>query len=159
MTDTSEKNRAAAPIAAQMARLFTKAVSDAIAPLDLAPAQFMVLRELWKLDGLTQSELARRLEVEQATMANTLKRMARDGLILRKPHPGDSRAQCVGLTDRARRLEKPAKAAVKQVNARAVAPLTRKEQKRFVELSRRVVAALKSDQAPRLTIETPASPT
>lgn len=149
MTETPDApvaGRAAGPIAAQMARLFARAMSDAIAPFHLAPAQYVVLRELWRLEGLTQSELARRLEVEQATMANTLKRMVRDGLIRREPHPDDSRAQCIRLTDRGRLLEKPAKAAVKRVNARAVAPLSRKEQKRFVDLSRRVVGALKSER-------------
>lgn len=147
MTETTAQrtspSRTASPLAAQMARLFAKATAQAIAPFDLAPAQFMVLRELWKADGLTQGELARRLEVEQATMANTLKRMDRDGLILREPHPSDSRAYRVRATSRGRLLEKPAKAAVKRVNALAFADLSRKERKRFVDLSRRVVGALK----------------
>ncbi len=64
-----------------------------IQPLGLAPAQLMVLLEHWDEDGLTQRDLMTRLGVEQATMANTLKRMERDGLILRRRCPQDRRAQ------------------------------------------------------------------
>ena len=46
--------------------------------------QFAVLLELWAGDGLTQKELVERLDVEQATMANTLARMVRDGLVERR---------------------------------------------------------------------------
>jgi len=48
------------------------------------PAQFLALSELWGDDGLTQRELAERLGVEQATMANTLARMERDRLVERR---------------------------------------------------------------------------
>ena len=130
-----------------MARLFSQAIGDAIAPLGLAPAQLMVLRELWKHDGLTQSQLARRLDVEQPTMANTLKRMARDGLVTREPHPGDSRASLVRATPHARSLETAAKAAAKSVTARAFVALTRKEQKRFLALSQSVIEALQAPVA------------
>ena len=78
-------------------------------------------------------------------MANTLKRMARDGLVRREPHPGDSRSHRIRVTPRAMLLEKPAKAAVKRVNARAFAGLSRKEQKRFVDMSRRIIGALKGE--------------
>lgn len=138
------KSRGTGQLVNRMARLLAQAFADAIAPLDLAPAQFVVLRELWRSDGLTQSQLAKKLDVEQATIANTLKRMARDGLITRVPHPGDSRAQLVRLTERARLLEAPAKAAAKNVNARAFGGLSRKEQRRFVEMTHRVISALTS---------------
>ena len=40
--------------------------------------------------------------MEQATIANTLARMERDGLIERRVHPRDKRAQQIFLTDKAR---------------------------------------------------------
>lgn len=49
-------------------------------------------------DGLTEAELVQRLDVEEATMANTLSRMERDGLIRRRPP--DGRSQTVDLADR-----------------------------------------------------------
>lgn len=75
------------------------------AALGFSPGQFPVLLELWQEDGLTQKQLLDKLEVEQATLANTLSRMERDGLIARTPHPSDKRAQIITLTELGRSLE------------------------------------------------------
>ena len=101
-----------------------QALAREIGPLGLAPGQFMVLLELWREEGLTQRDLVDRLDVEQATLANTLARMERDGLVRRKPHPVDGRAQSIHLTDRARRLEAPATKAADGINRRMLADLT-----------------------------------
>ena len=127
-----------------MARLFTQALTDALKPLGLAPAQFIVLIELWECSALTQRELMLRLDVEQATMGNTLKRMDRDGLIKREPHPSDNRAQLVRSTSRAAALEEPAKAASRRINAVATASLTRSEHETLKILTSKVIASLKA---------------
>ena len=115
-----DKNTSMGFVTNRLARLFAQRLSARIAPLGLAPAQFMTLLELWDGDGLTQAELTDRLDVEQATMANTLGRMERDGLIDRTPHPEDRRAQLVWLTDKSRALERPAKQAAQSVNTAAL---------------------------------------
>lgn len=118
-----EKNTSMGFVTNRLARLFAQHLHAKIAPMGLAPAQFMTLLELWDGDGLTQAELTERLDVEQATMANTLTRMERDGLIERTPHPEDRRAQLVWLTEKARSLEGPAKQAAQSVNKAALAGL------------------------------------
>jgi MarR family transcriptional regulator for hemolysin len=60
---------------------------------------------LWAEDGLTQKQLLERVDIEQATMANTLSRMARDELIERRPHPSDKRAQLIFLTPKAQAMK------------------------------------------------------
>ena len=101
--------------AAYLANLLAKAASRALqARADgsgFAPGQFPVLLELWSGDGLTQRELLDRLDIEQATMANTLSRMERDGLVSRRRHPKDKRAQLVFLTARGKALQETALAA------------------------------------------------
>ncbi|MCE8468244.1 MarR family transcriptional regulator, partial [Rhodovulum sulfidophilum] len=92
-----DKDDSAGYLANHMARLFAAALTRRIAPLGLMPGQFMVLLELWREDGLTQRDLVERLDVEQATIANTLNRMERDGLILREPDAADRRARRVRL--------------------------------------------------------------
>jgi len=136
-----EKFRSAGYLTNHLARLFAHALHGRIAPLGLAPAQFMTLLELWESDGLTQVELVSRLDVEQATMANTLTRMERDGLIRRAPHPDDRRARLVFLTDRARDLEGPAIEAAQAVNADMLEPLSPGERDVLVDLMARMVAA------------------
>ncbi|MGR3758604.1 MarR family winged helix-turn-helix transcriptional regulator [Roseobacteraceae bacterium NS-SX3] len=129
-------------LANHMARLFAAALQERIQPLGLAPAQFMVLLELWEQDGRTQSDLVGALSVEQATMANTLKRMERDGLIQRRPAPGDRRARLICLTGHARTLREQAMAAARGVNAAALAGLSEDERAQFLALMRRTIANL-----------------
>ena len=92
-------------LANHMARVFARALSRRIEPLGLAPGQFMVLLELWQKDGVSQKSIVQSLDVEQATIANTLARMERDGLILRRSHPADARAQTIHLTRKGRALQ------------------------------------------------------
>ena len=136
-----DKLRSAGYLTNHLARLFAHDLHARIAPLGLAPAQFMTLLELWEGDGLTQVELVSRLDVEQATMANTLTRMERDGLIRRTPHPDDRRARLVFLTDRARDIRLPAIEAARAVNAEMLGPLTADEQNVLVDLMGKMVSA------------------
>lgn len=139
---TMFKTGSAGYLANHVARLFARELAEAIRPLGLAPAQFMVLLELWREEGLTQKDLVRRLDVEQATMAATLSRMERDGLIERRPDQADGRARRIQLTSRARSLEGPALAAAKAVNARALAGFTEAEREALLSALRRIVGAL-----------------
>jgi len=143
MTEGFDKTRSAGFLANHMARLFATALADAVRPFGLAPAQFMTLIELWREDGLTQAELVARLDVEQATMAATLGRMVRDGLVTREPHPGDRRAHLIRLTDRARALEAPATAAAAAVNARALAGIAAEKRDELLDLMAKVINSLR----------------
>jgi len=129
-------------LANQMARLFAHALAEELTPLKLAPAQFMALLELWEREGLTQKDLVLRLDVEQATMASTLNRMERDGLILRRPHPEDSRAQLIFLTPQAKNLKEQATAAARKVNAVALKDLDQEEKECLIALMPRVIRSL-----------------
>ena len=137
-----DKNASAGYLANHMARLFAQRLHEQTRPLGIAPAQFVVLLELWTEDGLTQSDLVNRLAVEQATMANTLARMERDGLITREPHPTDKRASIAKLTDKARSLAGEATKAAQRVNERALQSVDAEEIDRFLRTSRQIISAL-----------------
>lgn len=137
-----EKQNSAGFLVNQMARLFARGLGQRIAPLGLLIGQFPVLLELWEKDGLTQKDLVKRLDLEQATLANTLARMERDGLIRRTRHPKDARSQQVWLTDRARALHDSACAAADAQNAQALASLNTAERAQFIALTRRIIAAM-----------------
>jgi DNA-binding MarR family transcriptional regulator len=136
------KTQSAGYLANHMARLFATGLQRRIQLLGLATAQFMVLLELWAQDGLTQRDLVQRVDVEQATMANTLRRMERDGLIERRPCEGDKRARIVCLTDRARGLQGAAILAAQAQNRAALAGLTVQEQDQLVDLMTQVIATM-----------------
>ena len=66
--------------------------------------QGIALRQLWREDGVTQSELAHNLHVAPATVTTALQRMERINLIERRPDERDQRVSRVFLTDRGRAL-------------------------------------------------------
>ena len=138
---TFEKLNSAGYLANHMARLFAHGLQERIKPLGLAPAQFMTLLELWTKDGVTQKELVQRLDVEQATMANTITRMQRDGWVERRAHPSDRRAQSIFLTAKARAIKDDAVKAAMQQNELAMSALSGDEQRQFLDFMRRVIAA------------------
>ncbi|WP_253262471.1 MULTISPECIES: MarR family winged helix-turn-helix transcriptional regulator [unclassified Roseobacter] len=126
-----------------MARLFARAIHARIKPLGLSPGNFPAMLELWARDGQTQSELVQRLDIEQATMANTLTRMERDGLITRTKDADDGRLQRIWLTERGKSLQNPATEAARSENARALQGLTAEEQDAFLALMRHVIQTLR----------------
>ncbi|SHJ37669.1 transcriptional regulator, MarR family [Malonomonas rubra DSM 5091] len=83
-------------------RLLMLQLNDQIKPEGVSQGQLPVLCCLHDLEGQTQAELCTRIQVEQPTMANTLRRMERDGLIRRIPCEQDKRQSRVYLTDRIR---------------------------------------------------------
>lgn len=84
-----------------------------------------------------------RLDVEQATMANTLSRMARDGLIRRSASKTDKRAKVITLTDRARNLQSAAQEQAQRQNRFAQSDLSDQEQQQLIALMQRVIATMK----------------
>ncbi len=138
---TFSKDQSAGYLVNHLARLFARGLSQRIKPLGLTTGTFPALLELWETDGLTQKQLVERLDIEQATMANTLARMERDGLILRKKDPTDGRVQRVWLTERARALHGPATEAAQAENASALASLNADEQAQFHALMQKILAA------------------
>jgi DNA-binding MarR family transcriptional regulator len=110
-----------------LARLLAHALRERIEPLGVVPGQFAQLLALYEQDGLTQAELCERVRIEQPTMANTLNRMQRDGLILRRPDPGDGRRARVHRTARADELRPALVHAAREVNEAATAGLTDRE--------------------------------
>jgi len=138
-----DKTRSAGTLTSEIARLYGSSLQRGLQPLGLSRAQFLALSELWLEDGLTQRDLTGRLGVEQATMANTLARMERDELVVRRPHPDDGRSQLIFLTDAARALEASAVAAAVDVNEIVLQGLPSAERELFLSMLGRVVAGMR----------------
>ena len=140
------KNDSAGFLVNHMARLFAKGLQDRITAFGITTGQFPILLELWEEDGLRQSELVARINVEQATVANTLNRMERDGLIKRTKHPSDARAQQITLTDKALAIKDRAYEAANTQNKLALSGLSKTEQETFLRISRQIIQAMKDKQ-------------
>jgi DNA-binding MarR family transcriptional regulator len=91
----------------QVAKAHRNVVSAALADLGLYLGQEILLMYLWKEDGLTQSELVERMEVEPPTVTKMLNRMEKCGLLHRCRDAKDARIYRVYLTDAGRALQEP----------------------------------------------------
>ena len=138
-----DKDDSAGYLANHLARLFERRLAEAIRPLGIVPGQFPILLELWRRDGQNQKMLVEAIDVEQATLANTLTRMERDGLIRREPDPNDQRSRLIRLTARAKRLEREATEAADAVNERALRELPAGQRQAFLATMRAMIANLK----------------
>lgn len=129
-------------LTAQADRLVRRRLAESLAPVGLTPAAFMVLVDLAGGQKRTQADLADRLGVEQPTMANTLARMERDGLISRTRRTGDGRIADIAATPEAEALYPAAVKIVQTVNEVATRGLTTDERLRFIGTLARVIENL-----------------
>lgn len=129
-------------LSGHLARLFSKRLAEAMKPLGIAPGQVPVLQALWDRDGQTQRQIVDLLGVEQATIANTLNRMERDGLIKREADKADKRSRRIHLTPKALALRNPAQAALDKVNTQAGRGLYSSDRDRFAALVTKVIGNL-----------------
>lgn len=130
-----------------LARLMERALRERIEPLGVVPGQFAQLLALYETDGLTQAELCARVQIEQPTMANTLARMERDGLVTRAPDPDDRRRALVLLTPKARDLEAELVSAAQAVNAVATHGLDEPDVASFMATLAAVIDNLQTTRA------------
>jgi MarR family transcriptional regulator for hemolysin len=127
------------------ARLFARALERRIIGSSSGPMP--VFFALQDGGALSQKELVQQAAVEQPTMAATLNRMERDGLIVRTPDPRDGRSSLVSLTPLGlERAEAAFKFAV-EVNAIANRALKPEERALFYDMMRRIIATLEKDGA------------
>ncbi|MFD6273193.1 MarR family winged helix-turn-helix transcriptional regulator [Nocardia asteroides] len=91
------------------------------------------------MDGVTQQQLCAKVRIDQSTMAHTLKRMERDGLVRRTPDPADGRRALIHLTERARRLRPELHAAAREVNDLATAGFPAEDGEAFLRLLRQAI--------------------
>lgn len=114
----------------------------ALEPLGLYVGQELILNELWKEEGITQSSLAERVGIDLSTMTKALQRMERAGFIERRADCDDNRTSRVHLTDFGRTLETGVCAAWASVEARALAGFNAEERMLLSALLARVAQNL-----------------
>ena len=132
-------------LTSRAARLFAQALTQAQQALHILPAQYRILLELWREDGLAQKDLIARLDIEQSTIGNTLNRMVKDGLISRQPHPQDGRSQSLSLTPYALKLKDQALRDARYVNEKALSGFSGEEREQFIALMHKMIEALKDE--------------
>ena len=123
-----------------------------LAPLDVQPGYLSLLHYLWQKDNVLQKDLTALLNIEQATLSNTLKRMERDGLILRIPHKQDKRRHAITLTDKGRSVQSPVQSAIDDLRAVTNKGLTINDRRYLKRIISQMSEQLEEDQDDTLLI-------
>lgn len=125
---------------AALARGIKARVDAALSQHGVRVGQEFVLRELWREDGLTPGELAKRIGVETPTVTRAVQRMEAAGLARREPDPEDARLVRVRLTERGRELEGVVPEVMRQVWDEALRGFSEDEKAQLWRLMERVRA-------------------
>lgn len=131
-----------------LARLLAQSLKARNGPDGILPGQYPIAVELLAQDGMSQRDLCEVVRIEQATMANTLKRMERDGLITRRQSAEDGRLATIHLTEAGARLTRAAVLNAAEVNGVALEGLDPAAQAALrdmlIDLTERLEADIKS---------------
>lgn len=125
------------------ARLFARRIERRLKPLGLSPAYLPVIFALGDGGALSQKDLVARAAVEQPTMAATLARMERDGLLRKEADPRDRRSVLYTLNDEAKDIVAGVRGAAMASNEEALEAFTPDERVQYLALMTRMVTRLR----------------
>lgn len=133
-----------AHLISRASRLFVRIGDSRLAALGVSTGQLPILTALRDGKRLPQKELARLARIEQPTMARTLARMERDGLVRRQPDPDDGRSSLISLSPAAEAKMAQVLAVLFEGNDEALAGFEDAEKEALMALLRRVIANLET---------------
>ncbi|MBB2963739.1 MarR family winged helix-turn-helix transcriptional regulator [Methylobacterium sp. R2-1] len=90
------------------AHRMTKSYRPMLERMGLTYPQYLVLLVLWENDGITVSEIGRRLRLDSGTLTPVLKRLETSRLLNRSRRQSDEREVEIALTDQGRALRSEA---------------------------------------------------
>ena len=85
---------------------FEKLQRRSIQKENLTTAQYSILQQLWKKDGINFKQLADACCCSQSTITGIVDTMEKKDVVIRKMNPEDRRSVLVMLTDKGKKLEK-----------------------------------------------------
>ena len=109
-----------------------------MAPFGLRPVDFSVLTLIAHNPGITSRQLCAALDILPPNLVGMIKSLDKRGLIERRPHPTDRRAQGLHLSPSGRKLQKQAQATATQLEQDVANRLSAKELNTLKELLQRV---------------------
>lgn len=115
---------------------------EVLAPLQLEPREFALLRAVSFAEGHTQHATGLRLQIPPSRMVAIVDALEARGLLERRQNPADRRARALHLTRRGAKLLERALELANGFERELCADLTAQERDRLLELLHRVGARL-----------------
>ena len=130
-----------------VARLMRTAYDRRMKPLGLTRSQWWVLNNLFFHQGISQSDLAKILDVERATLGRLLDRLEAKQWIYRQSDKSDRRVNRVYLSEPKGPTMQTMRREAKRTLDRALSPLNGAEQNAMFDMLQRMKARLTDDAA------------
>jgi DNA-binding MarR family transcriptional regulator len=125
-------------------RTYSRKLQERLAHHGISLAQYLHLRELWELDGITQIQLSQKVGIEKASSTAVLDALEKQGLILRVRNAQDRRKVNVYLTPAGRKIRSLLSPAAKGVAMRAVSDLSEADLETFFSILHKMIVNLES---------------
>ncbi|HAJ14163.1 MAG TPA: MarR family transcriptional regulator [Comamonadaceae bacterium] len=109
-----------------------------MAPYGLRPVDFSVLTLIAHNPGITSRQLCTALDILPPNLVGMIKSLDRRGLIERKPHPTDGRAQGLHLSPAGIKLQKAAQRTATQLESDVASQLSDEELQTLKTLLHRI---------------------
>ena len=123
-------------------RYMMRALEAETAPLGMGAGRFSYLFMLYINEGVTQQEIAYRLQADKAAVARTLVQLEIQGFVERRNDPDDKRVTRVYLTEKSKAMQADLEAAVERVIGRLNLDRNSEEQEAIYEEITRMLASL-----------------
>lgn len=107
-------------------------------PYGMRPVDFSVLSVVAHNPGVTSRQICAALDILPPNLVGMIKSLHKRGLILRKPHPTDRRAQGLHLSAAGQRLYREAQATASQLEQDVAGRLSPEELQTLIGLLRKV---------------------
>jgi DNA-binding MarR family transcriptional regulator len=112
--------------------------------LNITPEQAAIIRHLGEIEGISQKDLATRVDKDQTNITRILDQLERKGMIRRELNSEDRRSYFTFLTDKGRLIDESLKPIEEEVMKLALRDFSDEEKKLFSELMNRVISNLGS---------------
>jgi DNA-binding MarR family transcriptional regulator len=117
-----------------------RAFHEELSNQELTGAQFEVLRNLWREDGLEQRTLQERLSVSSPTLTGVVDTLVERGLVERRLSPNDARVKQLFLTSNGCAVELPMGEAMARIEARLLEGFSSSERRLLADWLQRMAS-------------------
>ncbi|NTJ07331.1 MarR family winged helix-turn-helix transcriptional regulator [Rhizobium lusitanum] len=132
---------------ARACQLMQQSLGRALAHLDIKPPHLDILINLFRFEGISQQELARKLLVGRSNMSMLLPQMENRGLIERRGDKQDKRVLRLHLTEAGRRVTEEAMTIQTALIDRMLSHTPIEECERMTVHMERIVSLLMQDES------------
>lgn len=121
-----------------IAHLIRQRIDTELLPFGLTRLKWLAIGLVQSKPGLTQSELAARLELKPAATGKLVDRLERRGLVVRRPDPDDRRVHRLFVTNKSEKLLAELEPVVDAIREDVLQHLGSKERMQLEDLLKRV---------------------